>query len=307
MDQASGLRNIVKSNISLKRRNSIVSPDYKVIPKVLAVTSGKGGVGKTNMVGTLAVALKRLGKRVVILDADVGLANIDIIFNMRPEYNISHVISGEKNLKEVIVTTKHGVKIIPGGSGFAHLTNLTDGEKLNLLSEFEAIGDLADIFLIDTGAGISSNVLYFNSSADECMVIATREPTSITDSYALMKVLSKDYGTKYFKLVVNMVESEKDAKTVYASLSHAMDRFLGDVVLEYFGYIPADPMLPKAVVNHSTVLDFAPHAPSSEAIEKIAEKIADSPRQSGADGNIKFFMERIFDTAGRDDENDNQG
>jgi len=307
VDQASGLRQIVKSDILLKREKSVVLSKNKVIPRVLAVTSGKGGVGKTNLVGNLAVTLERLGKRVVILDADVGLANIDIIFNMRPEYNISHVISGEKNIKQVIVTTEHGVKIIPGGSGFAHLTNLNEGEKLNLLSEFETIGDIADIVLIDTGAGISSNVLYFNSSADECIVIATREPTSITDSYALMKVLSKDYGTKYFKLIVNMVESERDAKTVYASLSHAMDRFLGDVVLEYFGCIPQDPMLPKAVIKHSTVLDFAPHAPSSAAIEKIAQKIASSPRKSGTDGNIKFFMKRIFDTADRAYKDDNQG
>ncbi len=266
-------------------------------PRVLAVTSGKGGVGKTNMVGSLAVALNHLGKRVVILDADMGLANIDIIFGMRPDYNISHVISGEKSLEQVMVTTKHGVKIIPGGSGFSHLTNLTEGEKLNLLSEFEILGNIADIVLIDTGAGISPNVLYFNYSADECIVIATREPTSITDSYALMKVLSKKYGTKYFKLVVNMVQSEKDAKIVYASLSGALEKFLNDVVLEYFGYIPIDPMLPKAVINHSTILDFAPGSPSSKAIEKLARKIADFPGRTCTDGNVKFFMRKIFDTA----------
>ncbi len=302
MDQASGLRDMVTSDTFLKRRTSMVSSRNNPIPRVVAVTSGKGGVGKTNMVGNLAVALKKSGKRVVILDADMGLANIDIIFNMRPDYNISHVISGEKNLKQVIVTTKHGVKIVPGGSGFAHLTNLTEGEKLNLLSEFEVLGELADIVLIDTGAGISSNVLYFNSAADECIVIATREPTSITDSYALMKVLSKNYGTKYFKLVVNMVKSEKDAKVVYSTLSGAMERFLGNVVLEYFGFIPMDPMLPKAVINHSTVLDFAPDAPSSTAMEKLARKIADSPGRSDSNGNIKFFMERILDTADKSDD-----
>ncbi len=281
----------------------MTSSQINPIPRVLAVTSGKGGVGKTNMVGNIAVALTKLGKRVLILDADMGLANIDIIFNMRPDYNISHVISGEKSLKQVIVTTKHGVKIIPGGSGFAHLTNLTEGEKLNLLSEFEMLGELADIVLIDTSAGISSNVLYFNSAADECIVIATREPTSITDSYALMKVLSKNYGTKHFKLVVNMVQSEKDAKAVYSTLSSAMERFLGNVVLEYFGFIPMDTMLPKAVINHSTVLNFAPDAPSSTALKKLAGKIADSPGRFDADGNIKFFMKRLFNTADSSDNN----
>ncbi len=306
MDQASGLRDMVTSDTFLKRRTSMVSSRNNPIPRVVAVTSGKGGVGKTNMVGNLAVALKKSGKRVVILDADMGLANIDIIFNMRPEYNISHVISGEKNLKQVIVTTEHGVQIVPGGSGFAHLTNLTEGEKLNLLSEFEVLGELADIVLIDTGAGISSNVLYFNSAADECIVIATREPTSITDSYALMKVLSKNYGTKYFKLVVNMVQSEKEAKAVYSTLSGAMERFLGNVVLEYFGSIPMDPMLPKAVINHSTVLDFAPDAPSSTAMEKLARKIAVSPSRSDSNGNIKFFMKRLINTADKSDDY-NQG
>ena len=307
MDQASGLRNMVTSDTVLKRRTSMASSRNNTTPRVLAVTSGKGGVGKTNLVGNLAVALKQFGKRVIILDADMGLANIDIIFNMRSDYNISHVINGEKKLEQILVTTKHGVQIIPGGSGFAHLTNLTEGEKLNLLSEFEVLGELADIVLIDTGAGISSNVLYFNSAADECIVIATREPTSITDSYALMKVLSKNYGTKYFKLVVNMVQSEKDAKAVYSTLSTAMERFLGNVVLEYFGFIPMDPVLPKAVVNHSTVLDFDSNAPSSLAIVRLARKIADSPCVSDTDGNIKFFMKRIFDSADKSDYDNNQG
>lgn len=297
VDQASGLRNIVKSD-AISRSKSFRKPSKnKIIPRVIAVTSGKGGVGKTNMAGNLAVALAAIGKRVVIFDADVGLGNIDIIFNLRPKHNISHVVTGEKSLSEVMVTTDHGVRIIPGGSGFANLTQLSDGEKLNLLTEFESLEDTVDIVLVDTGAGISSNVLYFNSAADESIVIATQEPTSITDSYALMKVLSKDYGTRYFKLVVNMVASEKEAKSVYASLSGAMDRFLGNVVLEYFGYIVSDPMLQKAVLKRSPVLDFAASSPSAAIFKKIAKKIVDSPRRTGADGNIKFFMKRLFDAA----------
>lgn len=178
------------------------------------MTSGKGGVGKTNLVANMAVCLSQKGKRVVIIDADVGLANIDIIFNLRPEYNIRHVISSEKTLNQVMVESKHGIKILPGGSGFSDLTQLSEGEKLNLLSEFETLSDQADIIFVDTGAGISSNVLYFNSACDECVIVATKEPTSITDAYAMMKVMSKDYGTKHFKLIVNMVDSEADAKSV---------------------------------------------------------------------------------------------
>ncbi len=275
----------------------MASSGEKPIPRVLAVTSGKGGVGKTNIVGNTAIALAKLGKRVAIMDADVGLGNVDIIFNLRPKYNISHVITGEKSLADVMVTTDHGIKVIPGGSGFANLTQLTDGEKLNLLSELEILEELVDIVLIDTGAGISSNVLYFNQAADECVVVATKEPTSITDAYALMKVLSRDYGTNYFKLIVNMVSSKKEAKSVYATLSGAIDRFLGNVVLEFFGYVPEDALLQKAVLKRSTVLDFAPKSPSGKSIGTIAQRIIRSPRRSTSDGNIKFFMKRLFDAS----------
>ncbi|MBF0302796.1 MAG: MinD/ParA family protein [Desulfamplus sp.] len=295
LDQASGLRNIVNTD-SLSRRTSPVSlGGSRRVPRVISVTSGKGGVGKTNIVGNLAIALNALGKRVVIVDADVGLANIDIIFNLRPKYNISHVISGERTLHEVMVKTHHGVHIIAGGSGFANLTQLTHGEKLNLLTEFETLENMADIILIDTGAGISSNVLYFNSAADECIVIATREPTSITDAYALMKVMSQEYGTKYFKLLVNVVNSKKDAKNVYATLDSALGRFLKNVVLEYLGNIPSDPKLQKAVLNRTTVMDYAPDCPSAQAIKEIALKIAESPIRISSDGNIKFFMKRVLD------------
>jgi len=295
LDQASGLRNIVKTDSLSKRDPSIAMGSSNSSPRVISVTSGKGGVGKTNMVGNLAIALTALGKRVVIVDADVGLANIDIIFNLRPKYNISHVISGEKSLHEVMVTTRHGVNIIAGGSGFANMTQLTHGEKLNLLTEFETLEKTADIILLDTGAGISSNVLYFNSAADECIVIATREPTSITDAYALMKVMSQEYGTKYFKLLVNVVSSKKDAKMVYATLDSAIGRFLKNVVLEYLGNIPSDPKLQKAVLHRSTVMDYAPDSPSAEATREIAIKIANSPIRASSDGNIKFFMKRILD------------
>lgn len=295
MDQASGLRTIVESNTLSRGRTTSKTSGRGSRPRVVAVTSGKGGVGKSHCVGSLALALTKLGKRVVVVDADVGLANIDILFNLRPRYNIGHILSGEKKLKQVIVTTDQGVKIIPGGSGFANLTQLSDGEKLNLLSEFEALEEMADFVLVDTGAGISSNVLYFNAASDENIVIATREPTSITDAYALMKVLSKDHGIKYFKLVVNMVKSEQEAKSVYASLSGAIDKFLGNVVLEYFGYIPMDEKLQRAVLKRSTVVEYAPQSPSAMSIGGLAQKMAESKLRPGSDGNIKFFMGRIFD------------
>lgn len=269
----------------------------KKLPRVIAVTSGKGGVGKTNVVGNMAVSLSRAGKRVIIIDADVGLANIDIIFNLRPEYSIRHVISSEKTLKQVMVESGHGIKILPGGSGFADLAQLNEGEKLNLLSEFETLSDQADIILVDTGAGISSNVLYFNSACDECMVVATKEPTSITDAYAMMKVMSLEYGTKYFKLVVNMVDSEEEAKKVYASLSAALDKFLKDVVLEYFGFIPFDRQLQRSVQKRSLIMDDHPDSVSATAINKIALELDNKPGRNNSNGNLTFFMSKVFKAA----------
>ncbi len=296
MDQAKGLREVVKTS-ALSRKKMNMEQGTKALPQVIAVTSGKGGVGKTNLVGNMAVSLARSGRRVVIIDADVGLANIDILFNLRPAYNIRHIIRSEKTLNQVLVKSDHGVSILPGGSGFADLTQMTEGEKLNLLSEFEALADQADIILVDTGAGISANVLYFNSACDECVVIATKEPTSITDAYAMMKVMSQDYGTKYFKLVVNMVASQAEAKRVYASLSSALDKFLGDVVLEYVGFIPFDLQLQKSVQKRSLIMDNAPKSPAAQSIVTIADKLAAASERNNANGSLTFFMSKVFQRA----------
>lgn len=291
-DQAKGLRQIAKTNALAKRETA-----SRKFPRVIAITSGKGGVGKTNIVGNLAVAMTRNGKRVVIIDADVGLANIDIVFNLRPEYSIRHVVSGEKTLDQVMVKTRHGIGIVPGGSGFADLTRLNEGEKLTLLSEFETLADQTDIIFVDTGAGISSNVLYFNGASDECIVVATTEPTSITDAYALMKVMSQTYGTQYFKLIVNMVDAEKDAKRVYGSLSNALDKFLKNVVLEYIGYIPFDRQLQRAVQKRSLLLDESDDSLAGEAMEKIAVTLLNTRDKNRSQGNLTFFLNKMFQPA----------
>jgi len=295
LNQAKGLQNVVKDR-AFSRRNAAAISGAAGLPRVIAVTSGKGGVGKTNIVANTAVSLSRMGKRVVIIDADVGLANIDIIFNLRPEFNIRHVISSEKTLKEVMVQSKHGVKILAGGSGFADLTQLGEGEKLNLLAEFETLADQADIIFLDTGAGVSSNVLYFNSACDECVVIATNEPTSITDAYAMMKVMSREHGTRYFKLIVNMVDSAAEAKKVYGSLSGALDKFLKNVVLEYVGYIPFDRQLQQSVQRRGLVMDHFPDSVSAQAIHEIAVILGRPPLKNTSNGNLTFFMSKVFQT-----------
>ncbi len=295
MNQAKGLQNVMKNQV-LSKRNTAAMQSGTVLPRVIAVTSGKGGVGKTNIVANTAVSLSRMGKRVVIIDADVGLANIDIIFNLRPEFNIRHLINSEKTLKEVMIQSEHGIKILPGGSGFSDLTQLGEGEKLNLLTEFETLSDQADIIFVDTGAGISANVLYFNSACDECVVIATNQPTSITDAYAMMKVMSKDYGTRYFKLIVNMVDSAADAKKVYASLSGALDKFLKNVVLEYVGHIPFDRQLQQAVQKRGLVMDHFPDSSSAKAIHEIAVSLGKHPVKNNSNGSLTFFMSKVFQT-----------
>ncbi len=289
MDQANGLRMMAKSD-KIKEGASLEPTDN--VPRVISVTSGKGGVGKTNIVGNLAVALAAQGKKMVILDADVGLANVDILFNLHPKYSIRHVINAEKSLQQVMVHSPHGIGIIPGGSGFSDLTQLTQGEKLTLLSEFESLANEADIILVDTGAGISSNVLYFNCAADDCLVVATTEPTSITDAYAMMKVMSQEHKIRRFKLIVNMVESSQEAKKVFASLGNALDKFLKNVVLEYLGHIPVDKQVKLSVQKRSLFMDRMPDCDAAHALNSIAKIVGNSPVKQR--GNLTFFMDKVF-------------
>jgi flagellar biosynthesis protein FlhG len=272
------------------------SADHPVsAPRVISVTSGKGGVGKTNIVGNLAMAFSRLGKKVLVLDADLGLANIDILFGLHPIYNLGHVISGEKQLAEIMVNGPEGIRIIPAGSGLEDLTRLTEGQKLNLLGEFEALRENLDILLVDTGAGISSNVMYFNLAADECIVVATDEPTSITDAYAMIKVMATKYNTKHFKLLINMVKTEAQAKAVYQNLSQAADRFLQGVVIEYTGYVPHDDLVKKAVISQKPVFELFPYAEASRRFGELAKDLLAADRRHDSDGNIKFFLKRFID------------
>ncbi|HIJ55045.1 MAG TPA: MinD/ParA family protein [Deltaproteobacteria bacterium] len=284
-----------KSAARIKKENPARRQTSGRPPRVISVTSGKGGVGKTNIVGNLAMALTRLGHRVLVMDADLGLANIDIIFGVHPTHNIGHVINGEKSLSEIIMEGPQGIRIIPAGSGFVNLTRLSEGQKLSLLSEFEALDDVLDFLLIDTSAGISENVLYFNLAADDCIIIATSEPTSITDAYAMMKVMALEYGMKHFKLLVNMVADEREAKSVYMNLSQASDRFLNGVVIEYVGYIPSDEYVKKAVRKRKPVLELYPSTAASKHITKLAKSMLEWSRRTDTDGNLKFFLKRYIE------------
>jgi len=243
--------------------------------RVVAITSGKGGVGKTNIVANLGYALGKLGQRVLIFDADLGLGNLDVLLGLTPRYNLSHVIEGTKRLSEIIVNGPGNLKILPASSGIQEMTKLTLDQKTEIFKELNALLSKFDIVLIDTAAGISSNVLFFNASADEIMVVVTPEPTSITDAYALMKVLSVKYREKHFRLLVNLAKNVREADDVSRQLCLVTDRFL-DVSIDYFGSVLMDENVKTGVRKQKAISEIAPMTQASRNFAELAHKFVRS-------------------------------
>ncbi|MHC1745218.1 MAG: MinD/ParA family protein [Syntrophobacteraceae bacterium] len=281
--------------MSLRRSTPQLSPLGQAQPpvRVITVSSGKGGVGKSNVVVNLAYAFDRIGKKVLILDADLGLANIDILLGLTPKENITHVLQGKRRLHEVLVNGPGSIRIMPASSGVQELTRLTDEQKLLFLEILDELESEIDILLVDTGAGISDTVLYFNLAAQERIVVVTAEPTSLTDAYALIKVLFTRHGERYFKILVNSVPDEKTGKSVFAKISKVADHFLDGISLDFLGTIPHDTHVPRAVIQQRPLLEVFPAAPSAKAFYTIAEKIRKSPLNLNH-GNVKFFWKRLL-------------
>jgi flagellar biosynthesis protein FlhG len=298
MDQAEGLRRFrdvmndpdAEDPFHLLKKD----PENHGPRRVISVTSGKGGVGKTNVVANLAFALTQMGKRVLVLDADLGLANIDVLLGLTPRYTIEHFFSRKKALHEILVEGPGGMTIMPASSGVLDLVNLTESQKLFLLNEVDGIAEKVDVLLIDTGAGISSNVLYFNMAAQESIVIATPEPTSITDAYALIKLLSTRYQKKDFMMLVNQVADDHEAREVYEKISKVADRFLGSLSIDYLGFIPYDQKLPSAVKHQRPVLEIYPKAASSKGFTELAKSLSEKPFKHGDHGGIQFFLKQLL-------------
>lgn len=263
-------------------------------PLVFSVTSGKGGVGKTNLSVNLALALSQKGKRVALVDADLGLANVDVVLGLTPRKNLFHLFHEGASLRDILYPTSYGFSILPASSGISDMLTLSTGQKLELLESVGELEDELDYLIVDTGAGINDNVLYFNLAAQERLVVLTPEPTSLTDAYALIKVLKLKHGVEHFKVCVNMAPDQKAAKDMFSCLYQACDRFLSGVSLDLAGVIPRDNNVRKAVVNQKPFLALEPQSPASKAVNQLADFITswDPPRET--DGNIKFFWKKLL-------------
>jgi flagellar biosynthesis protein FlhG len=264
----------------------------RTVARVIAVSSGKGGVGKTNSVVNLAVAFALMGKKVLLFDADLGLGNLDVLLGLAPEFNIGHLLRGEKGIEDVIVKGPAGIMILPATSGAQELTQLGPQERLSLLSHFEGLESAIDIMMIDTGAGISNNVLFFNMAAQEIIVVVSPEPTSISNAYVLMKVLLRKHGERTFNLLVNKVRNRKEGLEVYRKISLAAERFL-DISVHYLGCVPQDENVARAVVRQKAVIELYPKTDASVCYQEIAREICEQPVRD-MKGGMQFFWRQFL-------------
>lgn len=265
MDQAQNLRNIIKAGSAVP-----------ALSRVITITSGKGGVGKSNLAINLAILLSRMGKKTVVLDADFGLANIEVMLGVRPQYNLSDLMFRGKSLSEIITEGPENIGFISGGSGIREMTNLTKEQLINLSARLSELDRQADVVIIDTGAGISEDVIEFVMSSAEVFLVATPEPTSITDAYALLKTLDHqpEFAREHchIKLIANKVGNEKNGRELFEKLSVVADKFL-NISLEYLGAIPFDQSVSKAIIKQQPLVKAFPNSHATKAIDNIARMI----------------------------------
>ena len=283
-DQVSVLKNLVSTQKS-KEKSKL---------RVVSVTSGKGGVGKTSFTVNLSIALKELGYRVIILDGDLGLANVDIAFGITPRYTLEHLISGEKNLEEILVKGPKDIGIIPGGSGIQDLADLDRGKLETVIRDLGTLEKITDFLIIDTGAGLGHTVTNFLKASDDIVVITTPEPTSITDAYGLLKAFSIDHGDFNVNVIINKVSSEADALATFERLENAVKKFLKGS-LNLLGWVYEDKAVGKAIMQQSPMALSYPQSPAYKCIQWIAGKISGiylSPPRKAA--GIRGFLSHLL-------------
>lgn len=281
MDQAQKLRDIVSDAIQEKTDSRIIT-----------ISSGKGGVGKTNFTVNLGIALAKLGKNVTIIDADLGLANVDVMFGIVTKYNLANVIKGEITVQESIVKGPYDINIISGGSGIMDLIDLDQNQLEKLIHSLSYFNTISDYILIDTGAGLGKSVISFVDAASDVILVITPDPTSITDAYALIKNIVKDENKK-IKLIINRVESNEEGDEVFGKLEQVVGKFLNKE-LENLGYIFEDNNLKKAVRKQIPLLEAYPRAIASKGIENIAYNLEHNNKYAKSTHSFKSFLNKLM-------------
>jgi len=297
-DQAEKLREIMRKRPENAKEGDKGSRQAGILPKkggktrIITITSGKGGVGKTNVSVNMALAYARLGKKVVVMDADLGLANVNIMLNMVPRFNLYDMIRKGKTMREIMVETDYGISIVAGALGISQIANLSDGERQNFIEELNTLS-FADIIIIDTSAGVSSNVLDFIAAADDAVIITTPEPTAITDAYGIIKIIATEYDNldMELKLVVNRVKTATEAKKVADRMTNIAGQFL-NLKVDYLGFIYDDPIVSQAVLRQRPFMVLDPKCKASICVQHIVGKMEKSDlRETGGFGSM--FM-RLF-------------
>jgi flagellar biosynthesis protein FlhG len=265
--------------------------EKKRFVKTIAVASGKGGVGKSNITASLAIALSRLGKNIVLVDADLGLSNITILLNRRARHTIQDLLGGAVALRDVLIDGPHGIKILPAGEGVQDLTHLNEFQRLKLLEAFDSYDGDIDVLLIDNSAGISENVTFFCSAAQDVIIVTTPEPTAWLDAFHLIKVLHAEYQENTFHVLVNSAGTEAEADRVFRALMRATDRLL-NISLDYLGYLPYDEDVKQAVRSQTAFIDLFPGKFISLRIHEIAARMLELPDK--IKGTLQFFSRSFF-------------
>jgi flagellar biosynthesis protein FlhG len=260
--------------------------------KVIAVTGGKGGVGKTTVSTNLAVAIAAQGREVMLVDADLGLANVDVLLGVHTKFHLGHVISGECSLEDAIVTGPHGLQIVPASSGVKRMASLSQAEHAGIIRAFSDLYHQVEVLIVDTAAGLNDSVMTFSQAAHHVLVVVCDEPASITDAYALIKVLSREHGVQRFQILANQTRRSGEGPALFQKISRVCDRFL-NVGLEFAGSVPFDDYLRRAVQRQAPVVDAYPASNSSVALKNLAIKADKWSAPQGARGHLEFFVERM--------------
>ena len=291
-DQAEQLRELMRAKNNSTQSAAPTNTKQSRKTRIITVASGKGGVGKTNVSVNMALAYARLGKKVIVMDADLGLANVNVMLNMIPKYNLYHVIRKQKTMKDILLDTEYGIQIVAGASGFSKIANLSEDERQNFINELYTLSN-ADIIIIDTSAGVSNNVLSFVAAADDAVIITTPEPTAITDAYGIIKIIATEVDNLNMglKLVVNRVKTVAEAKKVADRMINIAGQFL-NLKVDYLGFIYDDPAVPQAVLRQKPFMVLDPKSKASLCMQHIVGRMEKTEiRQDGGLGNL---IKRLF-------------